>query len=171
MMKSHDPRQSRMKGAFVKPVIALFLALAAMPVAYSQGVVVDKFMMITMAVGNMDKAKEFYTTLGLKATQDYSQAGQRWVALSLPGGGPSINLSTMTANYTKPGVSEPGTVVLYFTAFDVAAAHEELSAKGVKVTDVKDDLYGPGSGVKWMSLADPDGNQVLIVQLKPPAQK
>lgn len=154
----------------MRPFFALLLALAAMPVAYSQGMVVDKVMMITMAVGNMDKAKEFYTTLGLKATKDYSQAGQRWVALGLPGGGVSINLSTVTANFTKPVMSEPGTVVLYFTTSDVAAAHKELSAKGLKVAEVKDDLYGPGSGVKWMSLEDPDGNQVLIVQSKTPGQ-
>ncbi len=154
----------------MKPVLALFLALAVMPAAYSEGMVVDKFMMITLAVGNMDKAKEFYTTLGLKATKDYSQAGQRWVALAFPGGGASINLSTMTANFTKPGMSEPGTVVLYFTTSDVAAAHKQLGAKGVKVPDIKDDLYGPGSGVKWFNLEDPDGNQVLIVQSKSPGQ-
>ncbi len=154
----------------MRSVLALLLALAAMPVAYSEGMVVDKVMMITMAVSDMDKAKEFYTTLGLKATQDYSLAGQRWVALALPGGGVSINLSTMTANYTKPVMSEPGTVVLYFTTSDVTSAHKELSAKGAKVTEVKDDLYGPGSGVKWMSLEDPDGNHVLIVQPKSPGQ-
>jgi catechol 2,3-dioxygenase-like lactoylglutathione lyase family enzyme len=150
----------------MKPVLALILALASMPAAFSQGTAVDKFMMITMAVGNMDKSKEFYTLLGLKATKDYSQAGQRWVALALPGGGVSLNLSTVTANFAKPGVSEPGTVALYFTTSDVAAANKELDAKGVKVSAVKDDLYGPGSGVKWFSLEDPDGNQVLIVQPK-----
>jgi catechol 2,3-dioxygenase-like lactoylglutathione lyase family enzyme len=42
--------------------------------------------------------------------------------------------------------------------------HEELSAKGAKVNEVRNDLFGPGSGVKWFSLEDPDGNQVLLVQ-------
>jgi hypothetical protein len=27
-----------------------------------------------------------------------------------------------------------------------------------------DDLYGPGSGVKFFQLQDPDGNQVTIAQ-------
>ena len=54
----------------------------------------------------------------------------------------------------------PGTMNLYFPTADVAAAHKELSAKGVKVNEVKDDLFGPGSGVKWFNLEDPDGNQV-----------
>ena len=48
--------------------------------------------------------------------------------------------------------------------YNVADAHKELASKGVKVNDVKDDLFGPGSGVKWFNLEDPDGNQVLLVQ-------
>ena len=59
---------------------------------------------------------------------------------------------------------KPGAMRLYFASSDVAAAHKELSAKGAKVNDVKDDLFGPGSGVKWFNLEDPDGNQVLLVQ-------
>jgi catechol 2,3-dioxygenase-like lactoylglutathione lyase family enzyme len=43
-------------------------------------------------------------------------------------------------------------------------AHKELSLKGAKVDEVKNDLFGPGSGVKWFHVEDPDGNQVLLVQ-------
>lgn len=50
---------------------------------------------------------------------------------------------------------------LYLASSDVAAAHKELSAKGAKVNEVKGDLYGPGSDVKWLNLEDPDGNQVF----------
>ena len=53
---------------------------------------------------------------------------------------------------------------MYFATSDVAAAHKELSGKGVQVNEVKDELFGPGSGVKWFNLEDPDGNQVLLVQ-------
>jgi hypothetical protein len=53
---------------------------------------------------------------------------------------------------------------LYFATADVAGAHKQLSVEGVKVNEVKNDLFGPGSGVKWFSLKDPDGNQVLLVQ-------
>ena len=59
---------------------------------------------------------------------------------------------------------KPGTMKMYFATADVAGAHEALSAKGVKVSEVKNDLFGPGSGVKWLSLEDPDGNQVLLAQ-------
>jgi hypothetical protein len=54
---------------------------------------------------------------------------------------------------------------LYFATSDVAAAHKELSAKGAKVNEVKDDLFGRGSGVEWLNLQDPDGNPVLLVQV------
>jgi hypothetical protein len=50
------------------------------------------------------------------------------------------------------------------TANSFAAAHDELSAKGARVNEVKDDLYGPGSGVKWFNVEDPDHNQVFLVQ-------
>jgi len=52
---------------------------------------------------------------------------------------------------------------MYFVTSDITAAHQELSKKGAKVSEVQDDLYGPGSGVKWFNLYDPDGNQILVV--------
>lgn len=59
---------------------------------------------------------------------------------------------------------KPGTMTLYFATSNVADAHKELASKGVKVNDVKDDLFGPGSGVKWFNLEDPgqEGKQELI---------
>ena len=42
---------------------------------------------------------------------------------------------------------KPGTMKLYFASSDVTAAHKELSAGEAKVNEVKDDLFGPGSGV------------------------
>ncbi|EDK72414.1 Glyoxalase/bleomycin resistance protein/dioxygenase [candidate division TM7 genomosp. GTL1] len=123
--------------------------------------VVDKLMMFHMAVSDMPKAKEFYAdNLGLKVAQDYRQDDNNWwVSLTLPGGGASINLTTAHENM------KPGTMKLYFVTSDVVAANKELSAKGLEVNEVKDDLYGPGSGVKWFNLEDSDGNQVFLVQV------
>jgi len=53
---------------------------------------------------------------------------------------------------------------LYLATSHIEAAYNELKAKGVKVNEVKDDLYGPGSGVKWCDLRDPDGNLWQMVQ-------
>jgi catechol 2,3-dioxygenase-like lactoylglutathione lyase family enzyme len=122
--------------------------------------VVNKLIMLLTVVSDMPKAKAFYAdTLGLKITTDYRQDDDHWwVTLVPPDGGASISLTTFHANV------KPGTISLYFATSDVAAAHKHLSEKGAKVTEVKDDLYGPGSGVKFFTLEDPDGNQVYLVQ-------
>jgi hypothetical protein len=59
---------------------------------------------------------------------------------------------------------KPGTMKLYLATSDAVAGHKGLNAKGANVNEVKDDLFGPGSGVKWFNLKDPDGNQILLVQ-------
>jgi catechol 2,3-dioxygenase-like lactoylglutathione lyase family enzyme len=119
----------------------------------------EKILMVMMAVTDMEKAKAFYADqLGWSVTTDYGEGDQRWVGLELPGGGPSLTLSTLHGNM------KPGTMRLYLATSDIAAAHKDLSDKGVKVGDVKDDLYGPGSGVKWFDLRDPDGNIWQVAQ-------
>ena len=119
---------------------------------------VDKLMMFSVAVSDMPKAKTFYADqLGLKVASDHRiNDNNWWVALAFPEGGASIVLTT--ANMT------PGAMKLYFATSDIATARKDLGEKGAKVGEVKDDLFGPGSGVKWFQLADPDGNQVLLVQ-------
>ena len=119
----------------------------------------EKILMVMMAVTDMAKAKAFYTEqLGFQVTTDVGQGDQHWVTLELPGGGASLNLSTMHGNM------RPGTMRLYLATSNIEAAHTDLKAKGVKVHEVKDDLYGPGSGVKWFDLRDPDGNLWQVVQ-------
>ena len=119
----------------------------------------EKILMVMMAVTDMAKAKTFYAEqLGFQVTTDYGQGAQHWVTLELPGGGPSLTLSTLHGNM------KPGTMRLYLSTSNIEAAHNELKAKGVKVNEVKDDLYGPGSGVKWFDLRDPDGNLWQVVQ-------
>jgi catechol 2,3-dioxygenase-like lactoylglutathione lyase family enzyme len=122
--------------------------------------VVDKFLMLTMAVKDMPKAKEFYSEkLGLEVTQDYRQDDDNWyVMLAMPEGGVSVTLSTNHGN------QKPGGAAIYFAIKDVEASRKELSDKGVKVSEVQDDLYGPGSGVKFIDLQDPDGSKILLVQ-------
>ena len=116
--------------------------------------------MIMVAVSNMPKAKEFYADrLGLKVATDYRQDDDNWyVSVALPEGGVTITLSTHHEHM------KPGTMTVYFATSDVTAAHKELSEKGLKVNEIKDDLHGPGSGVKWFSLEDPDRNRVFVAQ-------
>jgi len=121
--------------------------------------IVDRLTMFTLAVSDMPKAKAFYAdTLGLKVTKDYRQDDQNWwVTLTSHESGISINLSRYGEHIIKPG-----TVRLYFKTSDLASAHKELSKNGAKVSDIQDDLFGPGSGVKFFQLEDPDGTQVTL---------
>ncbi|HZR40399.1 MAG TPA: glyoxalase superfamily protein [Ktedonobacteraceae bacterium] len=119
----------------------------------------EKILMVMMAVTDMAKAKTFYAEqLGWSVTTDYGQGAHHWVSLELPGGGASLTLSTVQ------GSLKPGAMTLYLSTANIEAAYNEFKAKGVEVNEVKDDLYGPGSGVKWFDLSDPDGNRWLMVQ-------
>ena len=82
----------------------------------------------------------------------------RWVSLAFPEGGVTVTLSTYHEHM------KPGSMALYLAAPDILASHDELVSKGVQASEVKDDLYGPGSGVKWFNLTDPEGNLIFLVQ-------
>jgi catechol 2,3-dioxygenase-like lactoylglutathione lyase family enzyme len=124
--------------------------------------VVNKFTMFNMTVKDMPKAKEFYADkLGLTVVTDYRQNDDNWwVSLTLPEGGATITLARVSNHEPV----KPGAISIYFATSDIAAAHKDLSDKGVKVNKIGDDLYGPGSGVKWFNLEDPDGNLVHLAQ-------
>jgi catechol 2,3-dioxygenase-like lactoylglutathione lyase family enzyme len=123
--------------------------------------VIDKLMMLAVLVSDMPKAKEFYSKkLGLKVASDYRQSDDRWwVALTLPEGGITITLTTYHEKDPKFGG-----MTLWFATSDLSAAHKDLSGKGVKVSEIGDDLHGPGSGTKWFNFKDPEGNLIHIEQ-------
>jgi len=125
---------------------------------------INKLSMVSVVVSDMKKAKEFYAEkLGLEVATDYRQNDDNWwVTLMLPGGGASITLARSSATSNEP--PKPGTLGFYLSTSDIIAAHKELKEKGVKPGEVQDDLYGPGSGVKFFQLQDPDGNQVTFAQ-------
>lgn len=126
--------------------------------------VVNKLSMVSILVSDMKKAKEFYAEkLGLEVATDYRQNDDNWwVTLTLPGGGASITLARSSTTSNEP--PKPGTLGFYLSTSDIAAAYKELNEKGVKTGEVRDNLYGPGSGVKFLQFQDPDGNQVTFAQ-------
>ena len=125
---------------------------------------VNKLSMVSILVGDMKRAKEFYAEkLGLEVAKDYRQNDDNWwVMLTFPGGGASITLARSSTTDNEP--PKPDSMSFYFSTSDIAAAHKALKAKGVKPGEVMDDLYGPGSGVKFFQLKDPDGNQLTFAQ-------
>jgi catechol 2,3-dioxygenase-like lactoylglutathione lyase family enzyme len=126
--------------------------------------IANKCTMVSVVVSDMKKAKEFYAEkLGLEVATDYRQNDDNWwVTLTLPGGGASITLARSSTTSNEP--PEPGTLGFYLSTSDIAAAHKELNEKGVQPSEVRDNLYGPGSGVKFFQLKDPDGNQLTFAQ-------
>lgn len=122
--------------------------------------VIEKLMMLAIVVSDMPKSKEFYSDkLGLKVETDYRQDDDHWwVSLTPPVGGITITLTTYHEN------AKPGAMTLWFATSDLKASHKELSDKGVKVSEIGDDLHGPGSGTKWFNFKDPDDNLIHIEQ-------
>jgi catechol 2,3-dioxygenase-like lactoylglutathione lyase family enzyme len=125
--------------------------------------VVNQLTMVSVVVSDMQKAKEFYAEkLGFEVATDYRLNDDNWwVTLSLPGG-PSITLARSST--TSNEAPKPGTLGLYLSTSDIAAAQEELQQRGVNAGEIQDNLYGPGSGVKFIQFQDPDGNSVTIAQ-------
>jgi len=126
--------------------------------------IANKLSMVSILVSDMKRAKEFYAEkLGLEVATDYRRNDDNWwVTLTFPGGGASITLARSSTTHNEP--PKPDSMSFYFSTSDVAAAHKELNEKGVKTGEVRDALYGPGSGVKFIQFKDPDGNQVTFAQ-------
>ncbi|MFT3891237.1 MAG: glyoxalase superfamily protein [Anaerolineales bacterium] len=126
--------------------------------------IANKFTMVTVLVSDMNKAKEFYAEkLGLAIATDYRRNDNNWwVTLTLPEGGANITLARSSVTHNE--APKPNTVSFYFSTSDIAAAHKELNEKGINTGEIRDDLYGPGSGVKFLQFQDPDGNQVSFAQ-------
>jgi len=124
---------------------------------------INKFMMLTINVSNMPDSKSFYSDkLGLKIATDYRiDDNNWWVSFAFPGGGATLTLARVSS---YPDNVKPKTLSLYFETSDIDAAHKQIVDSGVKANDVLDDLFGPGSGVKFFNFEDPDGNLVHIVQ-------
>jgi catechol 2,3-dioxygenase-like lactoylglutathione lyase family enzyme len=125
--------------------------------------VANKLMMLAVNVGDMAKSKAFYAEkLGFEIATEYRQDDNNWwVTLTLPEGGATITLSRASVS---PESVKSGTLAAYFETSDVDTAHKQLADKGVDVEDVQNDLFGPGSDVKWFNAKDPDGNVVFFAQ-------
>ena len=118
---------------------------------------------LMMGVNDMEESKRFYAeVMGFAVTQDYGQGSARWVNVSFPEGGVTLTLTTYLGDHLQPGTQH-----VYLATTDIQRAYDELTGNGVEPTaPISDDLYGPGSGVKWFRCADPDGNVLTFAQSK-----
>ncbi|GAA1534185.1 glyoxalase superfamily protein [Kribbella lupini] len=116
-----------------------------------------KLELVQVPVSDVDRAKAFYTDqVGFVADHDHQVSDElRFVQLTPPGSACSIALGTGMPQ------AEPGSVRgLQIVVADVAAAREELSGRGVEVSEVQDFPWG-----KFVFFADPDGNSWALQQL------
>jgi len=119
-----------------------------------------KLELVCVPVSDVDRAKAFYVEqVGFVADHDQRvNDGLRFVQLTPPGSGCSIcigeGLTTM-----QPGTLEG----LQLVVDDADAAHGELRARGVEVSDVDDQPWG-----RFVYFKDPDGNAWNVQEIVRP---
>ena len=135
---------------------------------------------VVIPVSDVDRAKKFYTDLGWRLDADFPfDNGFRVVQFTPPGSECSIQFGMKVTN-AAPGSAKG----LYLIVSDIAAAHDELVALGVKVSEVfhakipgaqfqPDDKSGRVSGPapdhgsyrSFATFSDPDGNGWLLQEV------
>src|SRR5215472_15724659 len=100
--------------------------------ASSAGKVDTKLEVVVIPVSDVDRAKRFYGSLGWRLDADFAfDYGFRVVQFTPPGSGCSIQFGTKVTS-AAPGSAQG----LYLIVSDIDAAHDELVAHGVAVSDV-----------------------------------
>ncbi len=138
-----------------------------------------KLEVVVIPVSDVDRAKEFYASLGWRLDADVA-AGDDFhlVQVTPPGSGCSVQFGTNITSAT-PGSAQG----LYLIVPDVQAARDELVARGVEVSEVFHEgtrgarfhqaatgrVSGPapdrGSYRSFASFSDPDGNSWLFQEV------
>jgi catechol 2,3-dioxygenase-like lactoylglutathione lyase family enzyme len=134
---------------------------------------------ISLPVADIDRAKEFYSSLGWRLDADFDLGqGVRVVQLTPPGSGASIGFG---GGRTAPGTGPLQGLVI--AVADIEAARDELVASGVNVSEVWHDAGGvffhagtaarvPGAAdghadySSFATFTDPDGNGWVLQEIK-----
>jgi catechol 2,3-dioxygenase-like lactoylglutathione lyase family enzyme len=118
-----------------------------------------KIELVAIPVSDVDRAKRFYTEqAGFNADHDYPvREGLRFVQLTPPGSACSIVIGE---GITK---AAPGSVEgVQMVVSDIQAAHDELAARGVEVSEIQEFPWG-----KFVFFSDPDGNRWSVQAIPP----
>lgn len=116
-----------------------------------------KIELVSVPVSDVDRAKSFYVDqVGFTADHDHAVSDSlRFVQLTPPGSACSIVLGE--------GITEakPGSVGgIQMVVADADAAHAELTARGVEVSEVQEFAWG-----RFVFFSDPDGNRWSVQEL------
>jgi catechol 2,3-dioxygenase-like lactoylglutathione lyase family enzyme len=135
---------------------------------------------LVIPVSGVDRPKQFYQKLGWRLDADFRfDNGFRVVQFTPPGSGCSVQFGTKMTS-AVPGSAQG----LYLIVSDIKAAHDELVARGVKVSDVfharapgaqfqPDGMSGRVSApdpehrsyFSFATFHDPDGNTWLFQEI------
>jgi catechol 2,3-dioxygenase-like lactoylglutathione lyase family enzyme len=139
-----------------------------------------KLEVVVIPVADADRAKEFYGRLGWRLDADFPfDNGFRVVQFTPPGSGSSVQFGAKITS-AAPGSAQG----LYLIVSDIAAARDQLAARGAQVSEVfhagapgaqfepgggSDRVSGPAAdGQSYSSFAtfsDPDGNTWLLQEI------
>lgn len=136
-----------------------------------------KLEVVVLSVSDVDRAKEFYGSLGWRLDADVARGEDlRLVQFTPPGSECSIQFGTNIAS-AVPGSAQ----ILYLAVPDIEAAREELLARGVEVGEVFHEetlgarfhnpgrVSGPapdrGTYGSFAAFGDPDGNGWLLQEI------
>jgi catechol 2,3-dioxygenase-like lactoylglutathione lyase family enzyme len=132
---------------------------------------------VVIPVSDVDRAKEFYGSLGWRLDADIAAGDDfRLIQFTPPGSGCSVQFGTNMTS-AAPGSAQD----LYLIVADIEAARGELAARGVKVSEVFHEgtpgarfhdagrVAGPApdhsSYGSFASFSDPDGNGWLFQEV------
>jgi catechol 2,3-dioxygenase-like lactoylglutathione lyase family enzyme len=137
-----------------------------------------KFEVVVIPVSDVDRAKQFYGSLGWRLDADRSAAGFRLIQYTPPGSACSIQFGTNLTS-AAPGSAQG----LYLAVSDIEAARDELVSRRVQVSEVFHE-GGPGARFhaatdgrvsgpapdhhsygSFASFSDPDGNGWLLQEV------
>ena len=135
---------------------------------------------IVIPVSDVDRAKSFYADLGWRLDADFAfDNGFRVVQFNPPGSPASVQFGTGITT-AQPGSAQG----LYLVVSDAQAAHDQIEARGVEISEVFHPAepgaqFVPGSGSgrvtgrdeagssygSFATFADPDGNTWLLQEV------
>jgi catechol 2,3-dioxygenase-like lactoylglutathione lyase family enzyme len=132
-----------------------------------------KLEVVTIPVSDLERAKQFYESLGWRLDADFSQGG-RGIQFTPPGSPCSIHFGTHLTT------AAPGSAQMLLIVSDINAARDELVRLGVNVSEVYHyagfnridpdvRVSGPApdrsSYGSYASFSDPDGNVWLLQEI------
>jgi catechol 2,3-dioxygenase-like lactoylglutathione lyase family enzyme len=137
-----------------------------------------KLEVVVVPVTDVDRAKDFYTTLGWRLDAEVATDENFRVVQVTPPGSPASVIFGTSVTSQVPGTAQG----LHLVVDDIVGAHDELKRLGVDVSDVFHDaggvfhhagtdarVPGPdpqrGSYGSFLSFSDPDGNGWLLQEI------